>query len=389
MSNSLLLKSLTNWYSKSARVLPWRELEDLRDPYRILVSEIMLQQTTVATVKVRYNQFLQRFPNTKVLSEANVDEVLAQWQGLGYYNRARNLQSAAREIEEKYDGAFPHDFEKVLLLPGVGRYTAGAICSLAFEQVVPVLDVNVARVLSRVFVIEEETKSTFAQQRLWKLATQLVEESALNNIPPSTCNSALIELGAVVCTKRIPLCSQCPIQKHCGAFAANLQHQLPRTPPSKQSISRHDICLFISKTEDNHIKVLLHRCGDDKKDQKKSGNWWHGMWELPRVQIASHQTAEDAALLLLQGELGIDGVINKRIKSMRHTVTHHKITLDCFDVHIPEKDDFYEIDNTLKSTFSWHSAEDIETLALPSVMRKLLDALFAKTKDGGLLEMMK
>ena len=165
MSNSSLLKSLTNWYSNSARDLPWRELENQRDPYRILVSEIMLQQTTVATVKVRYNEFLQRFPTTKVLSAAPVDDVLAQWQGLGYYNRARNLQAAAREIEEKYNGVFPRDYEKVLSLPGVGRYTAGAICSLAFEQAVPVLDVNVARVLARVFVIEEDTKSTFTQQK--------------------------------------------------------------------------------------------------------------------------------------------------------------------------------------------------------------------------------
>jgi A/G-specific adenine glycosylase len=389
LSNSPLLKNLTNWYSKSARDLPWRELKNQRDPYRVLVSEIMLQQTTVATVRVRYREFLQRFPTTKVLSAAPVDDVLAQWQGLGYYNRARNLQAAAREIEEKYNGVFPRDFEKVLSLPGVGRYTAGAICSLAFESAVPVLDVNVARVLARIFVIDEDTKSTFAQQRLWELAARLVEESAENKIAPSLCNSALIELGALVCTKRIPLCSQCPVQKHCGAFAKNLQHQLPRTPPKKESVSRHDVCLFIAQTENNHTKVLLQRCGENENGKKKSGNWWHGMWQLPRATVAENQIAEDAARLLLQGELGIEGEINKQIKTMRHTVTHHKITLDCFDVQPPSKSDSYQINNTLKSTFSWHTPEEIETLALPSVMRKLLDGLLTKTKDGGLLEMMK
>lgn len=389
MSNSSLLKSLTNWYSNSARDLPWRELKNQHDPYRVLVSEIMLQQTTVATVKVRYNEFLQRFPTTKVLSAAPVDDVLAQWQGLGYYNRARNLQAAAREIEEKYNGVFPRDYEKVLSLPGVGRYTAGAICSLAFEQAVPVLDVNVARVLARVFVVEEDTKSTFAQQRLWQLATQLVTESAAQNIAPSLCNSALIELGALVCTKRIPLCSQCSIQKQCGAFAANLQHQLPRVPPKKQFVSRHDVCLFIARTENSHTKVLLHRCGDEKENKKKSGNWWHGMWQLPRATVAENQTAEEAARLLLQEELGIAGKINERVKTLRHTVTHHKITLDCFDVCLAQNADTTEFHNTLKSTFSWHTPEEIETLALPSVMRKLLDELLMETKGGGLLELMR
>ena len=392
LNNSALLSDLANWYAKSARDLPWRELENQHDPYRVLVSEIMLQQTTVATVKVRYKEFLQRFPTTKVLSDASVDDVLAQWEGLGYYRRARNLQAAAREIEEKHGGVFPRDFEKVLSLPGVGRYTAGAICSLAFEQAVPVLDVNVARVLSRIFVVEEDTKSTFAQQRLWELAAQLVEESAENNIAPSICNSALIELGALICTKRIPLCSQCPVQKHCGAFAKNLQHQLPRTPLKKESVSRHDICLFITQTENNHTKVLLHRCGENEnanKSGKKSGNWWHGMWQLPRATVAENQSAEDAARLLLQGELGIDGEIKERLKTLRHTVTHHKITLDCFDVQQSQKGDSYQINNTLKSTFAWHTSEEIETLALPSVMQKLLDGLLAKTKDGGLLEMMK
>lgn len=389
LSNLPLLKDLINWYSKSARDLPWREQKNQSDPYRVLVSEIMLQQTTVATVRARYNEFLQRFPSVKVLSEADVDEVLAQWQGLGYYNRARNLQAAAREIENKYNGVFPDDFQKVLSLPGVGRYTAGAICSIAFEQAVPVLDVNVARVLARVFVIEEDTKSTFAQQRLWELAAKLVEESDANNIPASICNSALIELGAVICTKKLPLCSQCPIQKECGAFALDMQHQLPLTPPPKRTVSRHDVCLLITKTENSHTKVLLHRCGHDKKGKKKSGNWWHGMWQLPRATVDENQRAEDAARLLLQGEIGISGGINKRIKTMRHTVTHHKITLDCFDVQPSPNANFYQIEVALKSTFSWHTREEIETLALPSVMRKLLDELLARPKDGGLLERMK
>jgi len=347
----------------------------------------MLQQTTVATVRARYGEFLQHFPTTKILAAAPTDDVLAQWEGLGYYRRARNLQAAAREIEETYNGVFPHDLEKVLLLPGVGRYTAGAVCSLAFEMPVPVLDVNVARVLSRIFVIGEDIKSTFAQQRLWELAAQLVEEAAKNNSAPSLCNSALIELGALVCTKRLPLCSQCPVQQHCGAFAAKLQHQLPRTPPPRKFVEQHDVCLFITRTENNHIKVLLQRCGDEEKGKKKSGNWWHGMWQLPRATVSANQTAEDAARLLLQDELGIGSEIGHHLKTLRHTVTHHKIELDCYAAPAGPESDFYQNDNTLKSTFSWHTRQEIEKLALPSVMRKLIDGQLARD-EGGLLKLM-
>lgn len=386
-----MLSDLTNWYSQSARELPWREPAHQRDPYRVLVSEVMLQQTTVATVKVRYLEFLHRFPDIKTLAAAKVDDVLAQWQGLGYYNRARNLQAAARYIEEHHGGVFPADHEKVLLLPGVGRYSAGAVCSLAFEQPVPVLDVNVARVLARLFVVEEEVKSTIAQQRLWDLATQLVEKSDEHNIPPSQCNSALIELGALICTKRLPLCSQCPVQKHCGAFAAKMQHQLPRTLPKKEYVPQHDVCIYLTRTENNHTKVLLNRCGENSESsvKKKSGNWWYGMWQLPRATVVANQPPEEAARLLLQGELGIQGEVKERIKTLRHTVTHHKIQLDCFAAEVKNPADFCEIDNTLKSTFSWHTPEEIEKLALPSVMRKLLDHLLINAQDGGLWEMMK
>jgi len=164
---------------------------------------------------------------------------------------------------------------------------------------------------------------------------------------------------------------------------------LPRTPSKKEFVSRHDVCLFITQTENNHTKVLLHRCGENENGKKKSGNWWHGMWQLPRATVAGNQRAETAARLLLQGELGIDGAVKKRLKTLRHTVTHHKITLDCFDVQQSQKGDSYQINNTLKSTFAWHTSEEIEKLALPSVIRKLLDELLAKTKDGGLLKMMK
>lgn len=370
-----IIQSITSWYCQSSRDLPWREAENARDPYRILVSEIMLQQTTVATVKVRYQQFLERFPTTKVLSQASIDEVLAQWQGLGYYNRARNLQAAAMEIEEKYKGAFPRDYAKVLSLPGVGKYTAGAVCSLAFEMPVPAIDVNVARVLSRVFVIEDDLKSTFVQRRFEELGKQLIQESAQNDIPPSQCNSALIELGALVCTKRIPLCSQCPVQKHCGAFAASVQHQLPRLPPRRAFVAQHDVCLYLTKMKNNHLKVLLRRCGETLNGEKKTKNWWRGMWELPRATVMKNQSAKHAASQLLHDEIGIEANVAECLKTMRHTVTHHKIRLDCFSVQPADQSHLYQIHNTAKSTFEWHDAANIETLALPSVMRKLLQSL--------------
>jgi A/G-specific adenine glycosylase len=344
-------RELTRWFAVAQRDLPWREADNARDGYRVLVSEVMLQQTTVAAVVPFYRRFLERFPDVQTLARADAEsEVLPLWAGLGYYSRARNLHAAARIVIEKHNGIFPQNFAAVLALPGVGRYTAGAVCSIAFEQKVPIVDANVARVLSRIFCIEDDIKSSTAQARLWHEATKLVEASAL----PSQFNPAMMELGALICVPKNPRCEACPVSKFCCAFQNKKQNELPQTTPQKVEKQLHDVCIFIGTASG----VLLRQ----RTAQNTDKTWWRGMWELPRATVATGESTPDATRRLLD-EMKIEGKIGRKLKTLRHGVTVHAITLDCFEISTTQAQ--FE-DARL---FGW---EEIETLAIPSSMRKLL-----------------
>ncbi len=216
---SALRRKLLAWYRAHRRDLPWRRT---RDPYAIWISETMLQQTRVETVIPYWERFLARFPDVETLATADTDDVIALWAGLGYYSRARNLHRAAQIVMEHHAGRLPGDVDALRELPGVGRYTAGALASIAFDKPAPIVDGNVARVLARVFAIDADVRSAAVQERLWSEAEQLARGD-----DPGAMNQALMELGATVCTPRAPQCPACPWQPHCAARAQGRAELLP------------------------------------------------------------------------------------------------------------------------------------------------------------------
>ena len=219
---------LLRWYDGNRRDLPWRAAEGKAlDPYHVLLSETMLQQTQVATVIPYFHRFLQRFPTLRSLADADEQEVLRLWQGLGYYSRARNLQKAAQVICRDFEGTLPCTATALLSLPGVGPYTAGAIASIAFGQRAPILDGNVQRVLCRLDCIRTDPRDPPTRQHLWDRAEQILPDRRLGDF-----NSALMELGATICTPRNPQCLLCPVRSHCQAFDAGLPDGLAWQPCS-------------------------------------------------------------------------------------------------------------------------------------------------------------
>src|SRR5688572_23843941 len=235
-------RRLLRWYDRSRRDLPWRVPRDAApgtalDPYHVLVSEAMLQQTQVATVIPYFNGFIARFPNLQSLAAADEQDVLRLWQGLGYYSRARNLQRAARTIVAEHDGRVPETAEALRTLSGVGRYTAGAVASIAFDCRAPIVDGNVARLLCRVDRIESDPRETDTAAQLWRRAEQILPRKRCGDF-----NSALMELGATVCTPRSPQCLVCPVRDHCEAFAGGVQDRIPPSRKrAKQPLLRRDV----------------------------------------------------------------------------------------------------------------------------------------------------
>jgi A/G-specific adenine glycosylase len=221
MPSASFNRSLLRWYDRNRRDLPWRATP--ANPYHVLVSEFMLQQTQVATVVPYFLRFMAKFPTIADLAKSTEQDVLRLWQGLGYYSRARNLRAAAKTIRAEHNGKIPGDAASLLNLPGIGRYTAGAIASIAFGKPEPILDGNVARVLCRLHGIESDVRDPKTVRELWRLAGQLVPARQ-----PGDFNSAMMELGATVCTPRNPSCDGCPLRQNCRARKTGRQHLIPR-----------------------------------------------------------------------------------------------------------------------------------------------------------------
>jgi A/G-specific adenine glycosylase len=359
---------LTTWFQAARRNLPWREASNARDAYRVLVSEVMLQQTTVAAVIPFYLRFLERFPTLESLARASIEEVLPMWAGLGYYSRARNLHATAHVVMEKHGGVFPQTLEEVLALPGVGRYTAGAVLSIAFDRKIPIVDANVARVLSRVLCLEGDLKNSATQKRLWDEAGKLVEAST----HAAQFNPAMMELGALVCVPKNPRCEVCPVSRFCCAFKTHRQNELPFVAPKRKSIELNDVCAFA--TRDN--RVLLRR----RSDQAGNKNWWRGMWELPRATRGEGESTHEALQRLFEDELNVSVEIGEKLRTVTHGVTHHKIALDCFAVHIESF--------TARQDWKYFDWQEVESLALPSVMRRLLRWLSTHVVENAQLSLL-
>lgn len=320
--------SLIDWFKRVGKDYPWRQTTD---PWHILVSEVMLQQTQVATVlgKGFYTRFLERYPTPESIANAPEQEILSAWEGLGYYRRVRNLQKAAKAICENHEGIFPTQHSEILELPGIGQYTAGAVASFAYNKSQPLVDANVARIFSRLFDFQQRVDSTTGTKQLWLWAEELVSLDQ-----PRLYNSALMELGQQICTNKSPKCDICPAKTFCQTSDPSA---LPLKKARKKTVLLDELCMLALDLK-NHT-ILLHKASDSARRS--------GMWKLPERQ--AHELETQPLLL-----------------KTNYTITHHKVTLYIYQA--PEKIE-------LQQNEAWHPLTSLDELPLPSPFRKALNTL--------------
>lgn len=348
-----LVRPLLNWYRVHARDLPWRKT---KNPYAIWIAEVMLQQTQVKTVMPYWQRWMRELPSIKSLARARMDRILKLWEGLGYYHRARNLHQAARVVVRRHGGVFPERFEEVLALPGVGRYTAGAICSIAFNQPAPILDGNVMRVLARVYGIRQDPRESETNAKLWRWSEELVRAAArLGDQKEPRCsffNQAMMELGATLCTPRQPDCAYCPVRPHCVAHRDQLTDRLPNLKP-RPAVQERRFTAFVIVRDG---KLLVRR--------RPRGTVNAGLWEFPNLETKAkrRRMAEEAARLL--------GFRPRELKawcSIRHTIMNQRIVLEVFGVEA-QRGDPIKIE-----AGQWRTLGQLERMAFPSAHRKVVD----------------
>jgi A/G-specific adenine glycosylase len=349
---------LVRWFEVHQRPMPWRETND---PYRIWISETMLQQTQVATALEYYQRFVRKFPTLRHLAAAESATVMKAWEGLGYYSRARNLHAAAKEVVRSYGGKIPDAREDLLSLPGIGRYTAGAILSIAHGKREPVLDGNVIRVLSRVFRITENVRLAGTLDRLWRLAESLLPDAGVR-----AHNEALMELGATVCRPRQPACVECPVAGFCEAFRFSAQNELPVKTP-KKPVPHVDVTAGIIWKK-KHFLITL----------RPPRGMLGGLWEFPGGKVEPGEDLEACLAREIREELGVRIGIGPRLISVKHAYTHFRITLHVFEcaykggsLRLRGCDDY-----------RWISPEQLDRYAFPGADRKVIRLLRAK-KTGG------
>jgi A/G-specific adenine glycosylase len=345
-------RRLRAWFDRHARELPWR---GTRDPYAIWLSEIMLQQTQVETVKPYYLRFLAALPTIAALAAADEPQVLRLWEGLGYYRRARQLHAAARKIMAEHEGRFPVDPDAVARLPGIGRYTAGAVLSIAFDQRRPILEANTNRLFSRLLAYDKQTASAAGQRLLWAAAETVLPTRAVGRF-----NQALMELGSQVCRSRLPLCEECPVAQFCAARRRGVQNEIPRPKPRVK---------FEDVTE---AAVLVRRRDRVLVIQWPDGRRWAGLWDFPRFAMRGVKPAE-VRRELADGVLRMTGVTivpGEHRKTVRHGVTRFRITLQCYDAEYISHDGGGE-----GFVQKWLRAAELDVLPLSSTGRKLAGLL--------------
>ena len=337
-----LRRSLLRWYAAHARDLPWRRTQD---PYAIWVSEVMLQQTQVATVIPYYERWLRRFPSVTALARAREADVLHAWQGLGYYSRAKRLLAGARAVAERHGGEVPADLEALRALPGVGRYTAGAIASIAHDARAALVDGNVERVLCRVLGLKGDPKRAPLSARLWELADALLPARGARDF-----NQALMELGATVCTPRSPDCERCPWGKRCVARAKGRQAELPGSGRR----ARVTAVSMVAAVVERNGRFLVARVPEDAPR-------WAGLWQFPNAELGRGERPV-AALARAVGAEVRDATHALRVV---HSVTRYRISLEVFRCAAPG------------ATGTWKRPTELETLAMPAAHRRIADHLTA------------
>lgn len=337
------VRALELWFQKVQRPLPWRQTSD---PYKIWVSETMLQQTQVLVVIPYYERFLKRFPTLKSLALAPENDVLQHWSGLGYYSRARNLQKGARYIQEKHGAVFPRLKEELLEVPGIGPYTAGAVLSIAFDLPVPIVDGNVMRVFARFFGWDKEIEKKESSAFFWKKANEWV----LQSHSPGKLNQALMELGATVCTKASPQCGRCPIQKGCVASEKEIQSELPKRLERRKPVSK----FFLTTVQKHREKYLVH--------QNQKGEWWYGLWDFPRAEMKNQATLKKE-IGRLKDKLAAN--FEKELSHQKHTVTHHRLHVVPVLLKAPKT----------TQAGKWVTLDQMKALPLSSLAQKIVSSL--------------
>lgn len=339
---------LLNWYRANKRTLPWRGSPD---PYAVWVSEIMLQQTRVETVIPYFEKWMRLFPTIKALASASEHEVLNAWEGLGYYSRARNLHKAAKIVAEEYNGRLPRDLDALRKLPGIGRYTLGAVASIAFGLDVPALDGNIKRVYSRVFDISEPVDSTVGEKILWELA-----EVHLPKGQAGDHNQALMDLGATICLPKNPRCLICPLMKICKARSNGTQNQRPVMKPKKVVPEYIHAAGVIIK----RARVLL--------GQRPSQGLLAGMWEFPNGRVNGDPAAGLAKALQAGYNLNLRAKGNKKVlTTVQHAYTHFKVTVHAFQCELQSM----PVDGSLK----WVSLKELDDYPMGKIDRQIANMI--------------
>lgn len=349
-----IAKLLVRWFRENARDLPWRRT---LDPYAIWVSEVMLQQTQVKTVIPFWERWMREIPTLDALASLSEPRLLKLWEGLGYYTRVRNLQKAARLIVTKSEGVFPSDPAQILDLPGIGRYTAGAIASIAYGQAQPLLDGNVVRVLTRLHGISENAREKPTIDQLWKLATELViaaetldkkpqQGARLSAGPCSDLNQSLMELGATICLPSKPACPVCPIRQHCVAAADGLVAAIPDLGKRQAATARRFVA-FIAESSGSVLAT-----------QRPEGGVNAGLWEFPNIEIGN----DDAITSPMLG-FSLDPT-GKPLLTIKHSITRYRITLEVFPAKL-------QAGKSSQPAGKWIPKAELHSLAFTSAHAKI------------------
>ncbi|HZX11253.1 MAG TPA: A/G-specific adenine glycosylase [Acidobacteriota bacterium] len=346
-------EKLLHWYQHHQRRLPWRETQD---PYKIWISEVMLQQTTVQTVLPYYRKWLQIFPDIRTLSQASTQDVLKAWEGLGYYQRAKNLHRASKIIMEKHQGQIPQNFSQLESLPGFGPYTTAAVLSFAFNQPYPVLEGNIRRILLRLMDLHHEA-SPSTDKKIKPILNSLFfpQES-------SQFNQALMELGALICRPQNPSCLLCPVQKHCKAFQSGTQEIIPKP----------------KKREFHKIKAVLGIISQDNRyliQKRPSEGLMADLWEFPGGKIKPGETPVKALHREIKEEVGQKVIKERFLTKVNHSYTQFRVTLYAFQCELKERPDL----NSFRH--QWVSLQEFKNYPFPSGSVKVIQYLRKKFSE--------
>ena len=358
--NQIRTQKLLEWFDKNQRSMPWRET---KDPYAIWVSEVMLQQTRVETVIPYYLRWMERFPTVQALAEAEQEEVLKLWEGLGYYSRGRNLHKAAQLVVKELGGVMPSTAQELEKLPGIGRYTAAAVASIAYDEAVPVVDGNVKRVLSRWFDFEIEVNTPAGEKYCWQMATEIV-----SHVRTGDYNQAMMELGATICLPTNPKCLLCPVRTFCEAQKNGTVAERP-VKKSKKEVPTVRV----------GAAVMMDDAGQVLITKRPQDAMLAGMWEFPGGKQEVGEDMHATVARELQEEIQLDVQVTEKLGTYRHAYTHFKVVLDAFFCDI--------LGGEMKLIYAdeaqWVSIDALKNYPMGKIDRMISDDLMKKGFKNG------